>query len=211
MDSTARESAEAARENVSHRHIKRHISVLHIRETSVFGDTARPIAEQLCFDSNNRLPSVPQDGKLRRFDMHTNITFTLNCLFLSGRITRRLPINYLHNRDNYEKTQVVYDLQLGWTTRIKVHTVHQQIWGRFKSHWDFAETWVSLLLLLRRLFCTRDKSTSGMPLFPGQAAWMEEEIEECEKADEWMGTEGEKNKHTLLLTTKSPFTQDVVK
>lgn len=50
-----------------------------------------------------------------------------------------------------------------------------------------------------------------MSLFPGQAAWKEEEIEECEKADEWMGTEDEKDKHIFLLTTKSPLIRDVVK
>lgn len=48
-----------------------------------------------------------------------------------------------------------------------------------------------------RLFCTSDKSTSGMSLFLGQAGRMEEEIEEWERADEWMGTEVEKHTYNL--------------
>lgn len=43
-----------------------------------------------------------------------------------------------------------------------------------------------------------------MPLFPGQAGWMEDETEECEETGEWMGTEDEKLKHIFLATTKMP-------
>lgn len=43
-----------------------------------------------------------------------------------------------------------------------------------------------------------------MPLFPGQAGWMEDETEECEETDEWMGTEDEKLKHIFLATAKMP-------
>lgn len=42
-----------------------------------------------------------------------------------------------------------------------------------------------------------------MPLFPGQAGWKEDQTEECEEADEWMGTEDEKLKHVFLATTKT--------
>lgn len=33
---------------------------------------------------------------------------------------------------------------------------------------------------------------------------MEDETEECEETDEWMGTEDEKLKHIFLATTKMP-------